>query len=105
MTAEPDGPGLQIVGAVVEFHLPAQTAPLVLTSTMLLLLLDQVGVRLTTVPPLASRIVAVSARNRPASRDTVDGLTVMVAAVGVFDLLLLPQPLIRPVMKTRNTTA
>jgi hypothetical protein len=105
ITAESTGPGVQIVGVVVESHFPAQIAPLVLTSTTLGLLLDQVGVRLVMGAPLESTIVALSAVNRPTSSDGFDGLIVSDAAVGVFDLLLLPQPAIRPAMRAKTATA
>jgi hypothetical protein len=105
-TAVPMGPAVQMVGVVVEFHLPAQMAPFVLTSTIAVLLLDQVGVRLVIVPPLESVIVAVRVANRPTSSEGFEGVTVILAAVGVVGFLLsLPHPASRPARIAKATTA
>jgi hypothetical protein len=59
---------------------------------MAVLLLDHVGVKLVTVLPLASVIVAVNARNRPTSSEGLAGVMVIFAAVGVVGFLSLPHP-------------
>jgi hypothetical protein len=60
MSADPLGPGLQTVGVVVESHLPPHTAPAVLTSTMLALLVLHVIVWPDIVFPFWSSTVAAN---------------------------------------------